>query len=437
LSEIEKQIADLKEVSSELELRWKSEKEIIQRISTLKDEIDKMSNESEIEERKGNLEKVAQLRYSDIPAKRDQVIKAQHQLKEFQAKRGLLKEQISEEEVATIVARWTHIPVSKMLKSEMDRLKDMETNLKQRVIGQEEAIAAVSNALRRSRAGISEEKKPIGSFIFLGPTGVGKTELAKALAEFMFDKEDAMIRVDMSEYMEKHSVSKMIGSPPGYIGHDESGQLTERIRKHPYSVVLFDEIEKAHPDIFNLLLQILDDGHVTDSKGRKVNFKNTIIIMTSNIGSDIILHANKQPDIGFNGTNGTNEEGNQARKRVMAILQEQFRPEFLNRIDEIIFFHSLTEQNIESIVQLQIDELAKRLTAQRGITITVTKKAKQWLGQKGYDPQYGARPLKRLIQNHILNPLALSIVAGEMNEDSTPTIDVKDDAIVIKNKTTA
>ncbi len=432
LKEIERLIADSKEQSAELELRWKSEKALIQEISDLKDDIDKMTSESEIEERKGNLEKVAQLRYSDIPAKREAVEKAQEKLKKFQEQRGLLKQEITEEEVASIVARWTQIPVSKMLKSEMERLKEMETNLAQRVIGQTEAITAVSNALRRSRAGISEEKRPIGSFIFLGPTGVGKTELAKALAEFMFDDEDAMIRVDMSEYMEKHAVSKIIGSPPGYIGHDDSGQLTEKVRRRPYSVILFDEIEKAHPDIFNIMLQILDDGHVTDSKGRKVNFKNTIIIMTSNIGSEMILHANKRPDIGFNGTNGDGETKDLARERVLSALKEQFKPEFLNRVDEIIFFHSLEEKDIENIVQLQMNELSKRLLEQRRVRIEVSPKAKAYLAHKGYDHQYGARPLKRLIQNEILNPLAMMLIGNEVQEDQTVTIDIKKDAIFIK-----
>ncbi|MBU0614156.1 AAA family ATPase, partial [Patescibacteria group bacterium] len=291
LKEIEKSIADLKESSSEFELRWKNEKDLIQTIRDLKNEIDKLTTEADFNERTGDLQRVAEILYGTVPLKRKQMEEAQEHLKKYQAERGLLKEVIGEEDIAMIVSRWTHIPVSKMLKSEMEKLAVMEESLSGKVVGQEEAIKAVSNALRRSRAGISEEKRPIGSFIFLGPTGVGKTELAKVLAEFMFDDEEALIRVDMSEYMEKHSVSKMIGSPPGYIGHDEAGQLTEKVRRRPYSVVLFDEIEKAHPDVFNILLQILDDGHVTDSKGRKVNFKNTIIIMTSNIGSEVILKA--------------------------------------------------------------------------------------------------------------------------------------------------
>lgn len=430
--EIEKAIADLKEQSSDFELRWKNEKELIQNISALKTEIDKLTNESEIEERRGNLEKVAELRYATIPKKRDALALAQEALKKFQMQRGLLKEGISEEEVATIVARWTHIPVSKMLKSEMEKLADMETNLRQRVIGQEEAISAVSNALRRSRAGIAEEKRPIGSFVFLGPTGVGKTELAKALAEFMFDDENALIRVDMSEYMEKHTVSKMIGSPPGYVGYEESGQLTEKIRRNPYSVVLFDEIEKAHPDIFNVLLQILDDGHVTDSKGRKVNFKNTIIIMTSNLGSDTILNANKQGEIGFERSEATEES--KIKAKVLEQLKDHFRPEFLNRIDDIIFFHALREEQIGTIVELQLAQVTDRIKTQRGITLSVTERAKKHLAKKGFDPQFGARPLKRLIQTEILNPVALQIVKNEIENDQLVTIDFVKDKITIKTK---
>jgi len=429
LKEIEKLIADLKEQSSELELRWQNEKAIIQSIRNLKDEIDKLTNESDIEERKGNLEKVAQIRYAVIPEKRLALKKSQDELKKFQQERGLLKEEIGEEEIATVVARWTHIPVSKMLQSEMQKLAHMEKNLQERVVGQEEAIAAVSNALRRSRAGISEEKKPIGSFIFLGPTGVGKTELAKALAEFMFNDEEALIRVDMSEYMEKHSVSKMIGSPPGYIGYDEAGQLTEKIRRRPYSVILFDEIEKAHPDVFNMLLQVLDDGHLTDSKGRKINFKNTVIILTSNVGSDVIL--NTGGEIGF----GDGLQKTEATKeRVLKMLKEQFKPEFLNRIDDVIFFHALTQENIAAIVKLQLEQVASRLKQQRGIELKVLKKAYEYLAKKGYDPQFGARPLKRIIQTDLLDPLALQIVSGDIGQDEKINIDAPNEQIEIKVK---
>ncbi len=433
LREIEKTIADLKEQSSDLELRWKNEKSIIEHIRELKDEIDKLTSESEYEERKGDLQKVAEIRYSLIPQKRDELQNSQEELRKFQSERGLLKEMIGDQEIAAVVARWTHIPVSKMLESELDKLAKMEENLAQRVVGQNESITAVSNALRRSRAGISEERRPIGSFIFLGPTGVGKTELAKALAEFMFNDEEALIRVDMSEYMEKHAVSKMIGAPPGYIGYDEAGQLTEKVRRHPYSVILFDEIEKAHPDVFNILLQILDDGHVTDAKGRKVNFKNTVIIMTSNLGSEVLLNADRQGSIGFESNKEVTSQS-EAKKRVLELLKENFKPEFLNRVDEVIFFHALSEDNIADIVSLQLEIISKRLSDQRSISLNVTERAKKLLGKKGYDPQYGARPLKRIIQNDILDPLAMKIIIGEIPSEAKVTIDAVQDEIKIRVK---
>ncbi|HAL50270.1 MAG: Chaperone ClpB [Candidatus Uhrbacteria bacterium GW2011_GWD2_41_121] len=435
LKDIEKAIADSKEKSSELELRWKNEKNIIENIRALKNEIDKLTSQAEIEERKGDLQKVAEIRYSTIPAKRKSLEDSQETLKVFQEERGLLKEHIGPEEIATIVSRWTHIPISKMLQSEMEKLATMEDEIKKHVVGQDEAITAVSNALRRSRAGISEEKRPIGSFIFLGPTGVGKTELAKVLAQFMFDDQEALIRVDMSEYMEKHSVSKMIGSPPGYIGHDEAGQLTEKVRRRPYSAILFDEIEKAHPDVFNMLLQVLDDGHLTDAKGRRVNFKNTIIIMTSNIGSDMILKSGKNGAIGFDDENQKKDnEEHGIKKRVMEMLKEQFKPEFLNRVDEIIFFSGLSQDQIAEIVQLQIDLVAQRLSEQKHITIKVTERTKKFLAKEGYDPQYGARPLKRIIQHLILDPLAMKIVKGEVPEESHVAIDTIQDQIKIAVK---
>ncbi len=433
LKEIEKLIADARERSSDLELRWKNEKSLIQTIQKIKNTIDQLTTESELEERKGDLQKVAEIRYGTIPKKREELEKAQEELRKFQAERGLLREEIGEEEIATVISRWTHIPVSKMLESEMDKLVHMEDSLRERIVGQNEAITAVSNALRRSRAGISEEKKPIGSFIFLGPTGVGKTELANALAEFMFNDSDALIRVDMSEYMEKHSISKMIGSPPGYIGYDEAGQLTEKIRRKPYSVILFDEIEKAHPDIFNLLLQILDDGHITDSKGRKINFKNTIIIMTSNLGSDIILNSDRKKNIGFNEEVDKNAGSNQETKeKITELLREQFKPEFLNRIDDTIFFHALQPEDIKNIVRLQIDLVAERLQKQRNITLQVSDKAKNYLAEKGFDRQFGARPLKRVIQNELLDPLAMEIVKKQLPEDAKVTIDSTKEGIKIK-----
>ncbi len=431
LKEVEKALADVHEKTEELELRWKGEKDIISAIRDAKNEIDRLSSEAEYEERRGNLERVAEVRYSEIPGMRTKLEKLEGELRKFQAERGLLKEVINEEDIAAVVARWTNIPVSKMLESEMTKLTRMEEELKKRVVGQEEAIIAVSNALRRSRAGISEEKRPIGSFIFLGPTGVGKTELAKALAGFMFNDEKALIRLDMSEYMERHSVSKMIGSPPGYIGYDEGGQLTDMVRRHPYAVVLFDEIEKAHPDVFNTLLQILDDGRLTDAKGRVVNFKNTIVIMTSNVGSDVILSSGKMTGIGFD---EAAPEEDSTKNKVLELLKEQFRPEFLNRIDDIIVFHALSEENIAGVVELQLENVGKRLKEQRNIILKVSDKAKEILAKKGYDPHYGARPLKRVIQQLILDPLAMKIVSGEVKEEGTVMIDGKKEEIEIKVK---
>ena len=432
LKEIEKSLADAKEKKEALELRWKGEKDIIGSLREKKNELDRLTSEADFEERRGNLERVAEIRYGEIPTMRTELEKLDNELRKFQAERGLLKEVISEEDIAHVVARWTNIPVSKMLESEMMKLVRMEDELKRRVVGQEEAIIAVSNALRRSRAGISEEKRPIGSFIFLGPTGVGKTELAKALAGFMFNDEKALIRLDMSEYMERHSVSKMIGSPPGYIGYDEGGQLTDMVRRHPYAVVLFDEIEKAHPDVFNTLLQILDDGRLTDAKGRVVNFKNTIIIMTSNLGSEAILTNGKAGGIGFGQATSSAED--ETKTKILELLKEQFRPEFLNRVDEVIVFHALTEENITKVVDLQIELVAARLKETRNITLRVTDRAKKLLAEKGYDPHYGARPLKRVIQQMILNPVAMKIVSSEVTEDGTVTIDAKNELIELKLK---
>lgn len=431
LKEIEKQIADMKERSAALEIAWKNEKELIENIRAQKNTIETLASEAEFEERRGNLERVAEIRYGEIPQLRKTLAKSEGELKRLQSQRGLLKEVVGEEEIGAVVARWTHIPVTKMLESEMSKLARMEDELTKRVVGQEEAIAAVSNALRRSRAGISEGKRPIGSFIFLGPTGVGKTELAKALAEFMFNDEKSLVRLDMSEYMERHSMSKMVGSPPGYVGYEEAGQLTEMIRRHPYAVVLFDEIEKAHPDVFNMLLQILDDGRLTDAKGRVVNFKNTIIIMTSNIGSDVILNDRRRVNLGFG--DGVERRGDDAvRAKIMELLADEFRPEFLNRVDDIIVFHSLSEAQIAEIVELQIAQLAARLKCDRHITVKVTAAAKKLLAEKGYDSQYGARPLKRTIQQRILDPLAMKIIKGDVPEESQVTIDAKKDDIDIR-----
>ncbi len=433
LAEIEKQIADLKEQSEGLEGKWQNEKTKITAIQEIKAEVDQLRASAEVEERRGNLEKVAEIRYARIPEREKALRQAEKELTSLQKERGLLKEVVGEEDVAGVVSRWTHIPVSKMLESEMTKLTRMEDELAHRVVGQEEAIKAVSNALRRSRAGIGEEKRPIGSFIFLGPTGVGKTELAKALAAYMINEETALVRQDMSEYMEKHSTSKIIGSPPGYVGYEEGGQLTEIVRRKPYCVLLFDEIEKAHPDTFNLLLQILDDGHLTDAKGRKVNFKNTIIIMTSNIGSEFILNAGQtKQHMGFEDGDGVQTQEEETRDRVLSMLKDHFRPEFLNRVDDVIVFHSLKEEQIERIVELQLAIVSARLKEQRGITISISDSAKKLLADQGFDPAYGARPLKRVIQSLILDPLAMKIVSGEIKEEMDVAIGAKGEEITLK-----
>jgi ATP-dependent Clp protease ATP-binding subunit ClpB len=434
LKKVEKELAEIKEQSDELEAKWKNEKEIITRIQTSKKEIDRIKQQADIEERRGNLQKVAEIRYGKIPDLEKTIKTDEKKLVELQKTRGILKEEITEEDIASVVARWTGIPVKKMLQSETEKLTHMEDELEKRVIGQEEAVKAVANAIRRSRAGIAPPQKPIGSFIFIGPTGVGKTELAKSLAEFMFDTEESLVRVDMSEYMEKHSVSKIIGSPPGYVGYEEGGQLTEIIRRRPYAVILFDEIEKAHPDVFNILLQILDDGRVTDAKGRTVNFKNTVIIMTSNIGSQMILDSHKRGELGFRtspeGSKKKAEE-NSIREKVMAALHEHFKPEFLNRIDEIIMFHSLTEKQLEKIVDLQLQELQIRLNERR-ITLTVNEAAKKLLAEQGYNPDFGARPLKRLLQTQVLDELALRILEGKIEDGKTVEVIVEKGKIKIE-----
>jgi len=400
LKNLEKELADIKEKSKQLEAHWKNEKEIIAKNRQVKEEMDKLKQEAEILERNGELQKVAEIRYSKIPELEKEIQKAQERLNELQKDQQILKEEVSEEDIAQVVARWTGVPVSKMLQGEVQKLALAEELLQKRVIGQEDAIKAVSNAIRRSRAGIAEEGKPIGSFIFLGPTGVGKTELARSLAEFMFNDEDAIVRIDMSEYMEKHSVARLIGSPPGYVGYDEGGQLTEAVRRRPYSVILFDEIEKAHSDVFNVLLQVLDDGRLTDAKGRTVNFKNTVIIMTSNVGSQLIQEMKDE------------KERNQA---VNELVRQQFKPEFLNRVDEIITFHSLDEKQIQKIVELQL-ELVKDRLDKKNINIEFSDSAKALVSKLGYDPAYGARPLKRVIQNQILDELALQIIEGKVKE---------------------
>jgi len=426
---INQELSKLKERSNQLELHWLNEKNIISQIRQHKKEIDELKIKAEISQRQGaDLTEVAKIKYGLIPELEAKIKASQDELIRIQKKgQRILKEEIGEEDIAKVVARWTGIPVNKMLADDLLKLAKAEEELTQEVIGQEEAIAAVAKAIRRSRAGINEEKKPIGSFLFIGPTGVGKTELAKALARFLFNDENSLIRLDMSEYMEKHSVAKLIGSPPGYIGYDEGGQLTEKVRRHPYSVLLFDEIEKAHPDMFNMLLQILDDGRLTDSKGRVVNFKNTVIIMTSNLGNEVI----KQYAIGF-GEENEQPKKDQARNREMRdkidkILKEHFKLEFLNRIDEIVLFKSLRPEDLEKIVSLEMNKVEKRLNA-KNIKLQISAKVKKILGEKGYDASYGARPLKRVIQNMILDELAMQIIENKIQEGDKIRIDVDSEA---------
>ncbi|KKP58427.1 MAG: Chaperone clpB [Candidatus Moranbacteria bacterium GW2011_GWF1_34_10] len=430
ISEISKNLAELKEKSKKLTLQWQSEKDLITATRKHKKEIDKLKSESEMLERNGELDKVAEIRYGKIPELEKKIKEEADKLIRLQKQGAILKEEITEEDIAKVVARWTGIPVSKMLQSEIKKLAKLEEFLSLRVIGQEEAIRSVSNAVRRSRAGISEEGRPIGSFIFLGPTGVGKTELAKTLTEALFDDEKALVRLDMSEFMESHSTAKLIGSPPGYVGYDEGGQLTEIIRRKPYSVILFDEIEKAHPQIFNILLQILDDGRLTDAKGRTVSFKNTVIIMTSNVGSDIIY---KSDSLGFNGGGSKSEKTKESemREKVLGELRNNFKPEFLNRIDEIIIFHPLNKKMLAKIVDLQLAIVIERL-AKKDIELVIPPSVKKYLTQKGFDPIYGARPLKRVIQNEILDDLALKIIEGKVTQDGVVKVDLKKDKIVIR-----
>ncbi len=413
LRKINKRLAELKEESQSLEIQWKKEKEVISEIRKMKKEIDQLRQSSEIAERKGELQKVAEIRHGLIPEMEKKIKVSQKKLVEVQKTRAILKEEVTEEDVARVVARWTGIPVEKMLEGEAIKLSHMEEDLSKRIIGQRQAIAAVSDAIRRARAGVCEETRPIASFIFTGPTGVGKTELVKALAFFMFNDEDAIVRLDMSEYAEKHTVARMVGSPPGYVGYEEGGQLTEQIRRKPYSIVLFDEIEKAHPEIFNVFLQILDDGRLTDAKGRIVDFKNTIIIMTSNIGNEI---AREFAGLGFtNRIDFKTKEEKNMKEKIREALKKYFRPEFLNRVDDIIVFNNLGKTEMMKIVDLQIKKVQERLLEKR-IKINADKSAKEILIKKGFDPFYGARPLKRTIQTMILNPLAKKMIQGEIKE---------------------
>jgi len=411
LDRLEKELADLKEQSAALKAHWQQEKEAIQALRQTKEQIEQTRLEIEQAERRADLEAAARLRYGTMRELEDRLKRQEAQLQELQKDHRMLKEEVSDEDVAEIVARWTGIPVSRLMEGEIEKLLKMEERLHRRVVGQDEAISVVANAVRRARAGLQDPNRPIGSFIFLGPTGVGKTELARALAEFLFDDEEAMVRIDMSEYQERHTVARLIGAPPGYVGYEEGGQLTEAVRRRPYAVVLFDEIEKAHFEVFNVLLQLLDEGRLTDGHGRTVDFKNTVIIMTSNVGSQWIKELGGRDD-------------KEMRRRVQEAMEQYFRPEFLNRIDEIIIFHSLTMEHLVQIVDIQLERLQK-LLAERKVELSLTEAARRYLAEKGFDPVYGARPLKRTIQRELQDPLAMKILQGEISEGDRVRVDLR------------
>jgi ATP-dependent Clp protease ATP-binding subunit ClpB len=416
LKKLERELAELKEKSNALKAEWQKEKAVLEEQRKWKEELDRFRTELERATRRGELAKASEIQYGRIPDLEKKLADAT--AKSAKAKKSILREEVTEEDIAEVVSVWTHIPVSRLQEGEREKLVKLEQHLHLRVVGQDEAIKAVSNAVRRARAGLQDPNRPLGSFIFLGPTGVGKTELSRALAEFLFDDENAMIRIDMSEYMEKHTVARLIGAPPGYVGYEEGGQLSEAVRRRPYSVVLFDEIEKAHADVFNVLLQVLDDGRITDGQGRTVDFKNTVIIMTSNIGSQYIME----------------EESKEARRRLVTdALRAHFRPEFLNRVDEIIIFDRLSEDDLKKIVEIQLSRLSKRLDQQK-ITLKLSDSAKELLAREGYDPVYGARPLRRTIQKEILDPLSIDILEGKVREGQTVQVDAKNGALVFREK---
>ena len=425
--DIEKDLAAMREDEKEYMAKWKAEKDLINRIQQNKIDIEQLNFDADRAEREGDYAKVDEIRYSKVQEKERENAEIQEQLKMMQGEKALIKEEVDAEDIADVVSRWTGIPVNKMVQSEKEKLLHLEAELHNRVVGQEEAIRAIADAVRRSRAGLNDPRRPIGSFIFLGTTGVGKTELAKALAEYLFDDENMMTRIDMSEYQEKHTVSRLVGAPPGYVGYDEGGQLTEAVRRKPYSVVLFDEIEKAHPDVFNILLQVLDDGRLTDNKGRLVNFKNTIIIMTSNMGSSVIRDnfAKMTPE-------NHDEVVEKTKMEVLDMLKQTIRPEFLNRIDETLMFTPLNEAEIEEIVGLQIRSIQKML-AVNGITLEVTPAALKFLAEEGYDPEFGARPVKRAIHRLVLNRLSKDILAQKVDKDKPIVIDMRDDDLVFSN----
>ena len=425
--DIEKDLAQLREEEKEFTAKWKAEKELINKIQQNKIDIEQLNFDAEKAEREGDYAKVAEIRYSKVQQKEAENVQIQEQLKSMQGEKALIKEEVDAEDIADVVSRWTGIPVNKMVQSEKEKLLHLEEELHGRVVGQDEAIRAIADAVRRSRAGLNDPRRPIGSFIFLGTTGVGKTELAKALAEYLFDDENMMTRIDMSEYQEKHAVSRLVGAPPGYVGYDEGGQLTEAVRRKPYSVVLFDEIEKAHPDVFNILLQVLDDGRLTDNKGRMVNFKNTIIIMTSNMGSAVI-----RDNFAKMTSDNHDEVVEQTKQQVLDMLKQTIRPEFLNRIDETIMFTPLNEAEIEEIVGLQVKSVQKMLSA-NGITLEVTPAALKFLAEEGYDPEFGARPVKRVIHRLVLNRLSKDILAQTVDKEKPIVIDVENDDLVFRN----
>lgn len=427
IKDLEKELADLRDTEKDFKAKWESQKELINRIQQNKIDIEQLKFEADRAEREGDYAKVAEIRYSKIQEKENENVKVQEQLKEMQGDKSLIKEEVDADDIADVVSRWTGIPVTKMVQSEKEKLLHLEEELHRRVVGQEEAIRAIADAVRRSRAGLNDPRRPIGSFIFLGTTGVGKTELAKALAEYLFDDENMMTRIDMSEYQEKHTVSRLVGAPPGYVGYDEGGQLTEAVRRKPYSVVLFDEIEKAHPDVFNILLQVLDDGRLTDNKGRLVNFKNTIIIMTSNMGSQVIREnfANITDD-------NREETIEKTKEAVLDMLKQTIRPEFLNRIDEIIMFTPLNEREIEEIVGIQVNGI-KKMLAKNGVTLDITPEALSYLAKEGYNPEFGARPVKRVLQRMVLNRLSKDILAQKVDREHPIIIDCKDEELIFRN----
>jgi len=411
LGKVEKEIADLREASAGMKAHWQQEKDAIQKIRSTKEQIEQTRFGVDEVTRKGDLGKAAELRYGTLPGLEKQLVAENERLAALQSKQRMLKEEVDAEDVAEVVAKWTGIPVSRLLEGEMQKLLHVEDRLRERVVGQDEALLLVANAVRRARAGLGDPRRPIGSFLFMGPTGVGKTELARALAEFLFNDEHALVRLDMSEYMEKHTVARLVGAPPGYVGYDEGGQLTEAVRRRPYAVVLFDEIEKAHPDVFNALLQVLDDGRLTDGKGRTVDFRNTVVIMTSNVGSDLIQESSRR-----------GEDDDRLKDKLMDVLRHTFRPEFLNRVDETVVFKSLGKGEIEKIVEIQLKDLRRRL-GERKLQLEVSPEAKAVLAERGYDPVFGARPLKRTIQRMIENPLAVDVLAGRFGEGDTIVVE--------------